>query len=94
MEKWKLLLFVFIVGIGLALALSSISNFYTGWGGNIQTNEILAGMGMFGAALAIVGIVYGAETVKQGDYMEAFKNTFMLEIVALSLIIAWLWSSV
>lgn len=86
--KWKLLLFVFIVTIGgifIMMSLPSIMNSEV-----LVDIPVLPIMGMFGACLIVVSLVYFAETMKEGDFKSAFEFTMIGVVMGMALIIAWL----
>lgn len=90
--KWKLLLVFFCIAIGAVFVIGDLpaimNNVPSDWNW-----PILAALGMFGACLIVVSIVYFAETFKEGNFTDAFKWGLIGIILGFALVIAWLWSS-
>lgn len=88
--KWRLLLILFIIIIGAVFILNSLPEIMA----NAPSNwdwPILPAMGMFGAALIIVSLVYFSEELKEGEFASAFQWSIVGMVLGFALVIAWLW---
>jgi spore maturation protein SpmB len=93
MEKWRSLLFVLviitIVG-GVILIAPTISS---GTVSDSFNNSVARTMlGGIGAILILVGLAYGAENVKNGNYVSGLVWAFVGALIGIMFVLSWLWS--
>lgn len=87
--KWKLLLFVFILIIGSIFVLENLSTIESA--STMTDITIIPVLGMFGSALIVISLVYGAENIKEGEYKNAVEFGLVGVVLGLALVVAWLW---
>lgn len=74
-------------------------NFISGKSFTVQWNyslqiwiPVMLGLGLCGLAMTTIAPVYFIRKIKSGDWDDAFCWGFLMVIIGIALIIAWLWS--